>query len=722
MGLLFFGMVNVSYGQVTIKERVELQPHVFQGQLGDNPTEVVYVAGDSGTFAGTVILAHKYTPIVPGRLSVTLRGETFDYNTVDYVDHYVTRGGQEEWRCSDGLHVQFTGYSAMSQYGYPLRFFLPDVHIGDTLHFVYHGSTDIPATSFSNPRFEGNVFMYLTDDCYTYPDEGTLQELEMCAVALGVVYPDTAGFRIVTERDTISHGEAIAVRAVAVDVNGGEVQIDSTTVVRYTQLPDTLGSFIDTNGDPVNSVDARYADARTGRIRFVANKSKPDSARFVAIEVIQMSDTLKRGRDTLWVKPDVIEILLGETKYYQARLHPTRADRLIIDELTSPVLNGGIADSVWSGIPVTEVSGGKLGVYWEKKYPVWAIDDSFATMRPLSAGLIRLIGRFWRNDTTYRVRLTASYQGRTGSIDIEVRRPDSLGVPSINNRYYMSDVFGSSPFSIDSLICYYAGKEGIPPQVMKGQMLEESSFRNAYRYEPWEDIRFQTNKDSSIRARYFGQGNHFVVTQNNMGTGDPIPTNHTNVVPVRYPTSPMRIGEYVGTNDAQYILTKDTTYLYNPGMTAYWLKWTYYFRDSVEGIGEMAKAAARTRTRDDLINGIIDKDHNLIAQTRIMSSYGMIQMTHYTATDSSLNGFGKTIYCKNPEDLNDHHEVMPAYTQWFMRKLTGILGAPLPQCTWNAGYEETWVRALRKYNRDRKVYTAHVMKYSRYYPPLRRDQ
>ncbi len=285
----------------------------WEGPWGDNPTEVVYVARESGTYAGTILLARKYSPIVPGRLSIVRRGATFDFNTADYVDTYFTSSAMQ-WPCPGcpGEGVWYTWYQGRHAYNQPLYFFLPDVHAGDTLRFVYHGSSDIPATSLGHYNFGGDVAMQLFDPCYCSFEEGQLQEKELCIVTFGVSVLPFVGFRVIAERDTVTHGEGTPVRAVAVDSNGAEVQIDSTTMIRYTEVPDTLGSFIEANGDTSSSsgINARYADARAGRIKFVANKSKPDSIRPVMISVVQMSDTTKRGSKTVYISPDTVELEL----------------------------------------------------------------------------------------------------------------------------------------------------------------------------------------------------------------------------------------------------------------------------------------------------------------------------------------------------------------------------------------------------------------------------
>src|SRR5512135_858876 len=237
--LLSFVSMGIADAQTVIKERIELQPHIPGRVLGDNPTEEVYVAEDSDMYAGTIELAHKYTPLVPGRLSITKRGEIFDYNAADYL-RFFYNGHSEEDTCRTGRAILYTEYHARYDLwdNRPLRFFLPDVHVGDTLHFVYHGSTDI-LPGPGSVTIPGNVTMCIRDPgCYGY-FEGELQELEVCALTFGSFNADFAGFNVLTERDTISHGEATAVRAIAVSSDGGEVQIDSTTMIRYTEIPDT---------------------------------------------------------------------------------------------------------------------------------------------------------------------------------------------------------------------------------------------------------------------------------------------------------------------------------------------------------------------------------------------------------------------------------------------------------------------------------------------------
>ncbi|HVO74848.1 MAG TPA: hypothetical protein VMT35_12545, partial [Ignavibacteriaceae bacterium] len=106
------------------------------------------------------------------------------------------------------------------------------------------------------------------------------------------------------------------------------------------------------------------------------------------------------------------EILLGETKYYQARY---LNGKLHIDTLSGPYLwNGGLTEDVWGVNPVTIVKGDKLGVYWETEKPVWNGNEF---VKDLDKGLIRLVGRYWKEDVTYIVRLKAKKDNQADSID-----------------------------------------------------------------------------------------------------------------------------------------------------------------------------------------------------------------------------------------------------------------------------------------------------------------
>ncbi len=110
-------------------------------------------------------------------------------------------------------------------------------------------------------------------------------------------------FEVVSERDTLGSGDTAQVRAIALDAQEREVWVEPATLLTYRMQPDTLGRFINAAGDtvPAPLSNVRYQDARTGRIRLLANRIPPDTPRAATIEVVQMNDTTKRGSDTVWI-------------------------------------------------------------------------------------------------------------------------------------------------------------------------------------------------------------------------------------------------------------------------------------------------------------------------------------------------------------------------------------------------------------------------------------
>jgi len=266
-------------------------------------SEVVYVASDSGILAGQIELARKYVPIGSASLSIMLNDTTVLLEATDYVDRYLS-WQSVQFRCNDpGTPIYYMEYHALSASGHALRFFLPEVHVGDTLRFLYRGS--IPAT-----EVVGNtVRMKLGDSCYFYY-EGELQEKEVCEVQLSMLNSAFAGYIVQSEQDTIAVGDVSRLTVASVDSAGVEVPMDSTTLLSYTITPDSLGKFIKATGDTVSSPlpDVLYADARAGRIQFLAHGTPPDSLQPVVIEAVQTNDTTKRGADTIVIIPDSAEI------------------------------------------------------------------------------------------------------------------------------------------------------------------------------------------------------------------------------------------------------------------------------------------------------------------------------------------------------------------------------------------------------------------------------
>lgn len=400
-------------------------------------------------------------------------------------------------------------------------------------------------------------------------------------------------------------------------------------------------------------------------------------------------------------------ILLGQEIYYYAIPDPDNSSKLIIQETKMRPLQlgaGGLSDAQFHD-PVAAPGSQKDPVYSEHK------DNSG---KKLPDGMIRLVGRYWEQGKTFKATLTAhTPDGKSGSIDIEVKRPARLG----NGPQIVEDVFGDN-VNIDSLIIKCAGENGISPQIIKGQIDHESSFEPAYRYEPNQDLDYQSSP--SARQRYFGTGNNFVVTADIMGSGPAIPGTHSYVPPLgNYIKSPVTVRDYLAGNPWHYVNTSRLIFFNDATITSHWRG---YFTQLRENRPRLSRQSLITQSLAVTMNafrqGLFGRtEYNQIAQTRIMASYGFLQLTHYNATDLNLYGFTKTSTSQPPELLNDQSYNFPAYAARMLIKLNLVIGRGLPQSNWANGYEKTWLEVLKTYNPGEKNYGIDVLSNSRNYLP-----
>ncbi|MHB1686685.1 MAG: hypothetical protein ACYCVH_04835 [Ignavibacteriaceae bacterium] len=405
-------------------------------------------------------------------------------------------------------------------------------------------------------------------------------------------------------------------------------------------------------------------------------------------------------------------ILLGETKYYYATVDNRK---LTIHETKDPTSNPGLSNVTFDD-PVAAQGSEKNPVYWEYKYPVYN-GNIFIGMNTLPKGMIRLVGRYWEDGKIFKTALIAHYNGEASSINIEVKKPSKLG----NSYQTVEDVFGHN-INLDALIIKYAGEYGIPPQIIKGQIEHETSFKPAYRYEPWQDVDYQSSP--SVKERYFGASNNFVVTTGGIGNGPGIPNNHTYVPPIGgYIISPTTIRNYLANNPSQYINTSKLVFFNDAVITSYWRMYFNELRNSNPNLGKQSLVTQSLKTT---MNSFRDKlfgrmQYDWIAQTRIMASYGFLQLTHYNTTDLNLFGFTKASATQPPEFLNDESYNFPAYSERMIIKLKLKIGSSLPESNWTSGYEQTWLYVLMTYNPEEKNYGNNVLTNSQKYLPLTGD-
>lgn len=400
-------------------------------------------------------------------------------------------------------------------------------------------------------------------------------------------------------------------------------------------------------------------------------------------------------------------ILLGETKYYRARVDA--GGKLQIEEVKPgsdgiPHLNGGITTDVWGNNPVTPVkSGENVGVYWEKEKPVWG------TTQNLAKGLIRLIGRYWNKDNTNKIKLTAQSEAAPISIEIEVKKPSKLG----SSNSTAKDVFGNL-ISIDD-ICITAGEEnGIPPQIIKGQMLKETGFTNAYRYEPFVDIKYQI--DGKSRKELFENYSYFRVNSINLGSINmPASNIHINVWPNYYPNMPRKIANYITENIWMYIQKPTGKNKYRPVVVGN-RSLTDILRNYYVKALEHNKTTAYNNSVSQLKDYLMSDDFpngKLYAQTRIVASYGMLQQTFYDAHSKNIAGFSVSNPNQPPELLNEMNYSIKAYI-----KRIGIVINNNGGYNWSKGFENGWEEILSNYNPFESNYVIDVINNSKLFLPI----
>ncbi|MGA9292872.1 MAG: hypothetical protein WBV81_09760 [Ignavibacteriaceae bacterium] len=409
------------------------------------------------------------------------------------------------------------------------------------------------------------------------------------------------------------------------------------------------------------------------------------------------------------IEDESSNILLGETKYYQAK-YDSLSNKLVIEEVKPgsdgvPKLNGGLASDIWGKNPVSVDTGknyGKrMGVYWETEKPVW---DGNTNKGILKKGLIRLIGRYWSKDSTYIVRLKAKNNNDSSSIKIKVKEPYKLLSKDQSPEYNKAIDVHNSSFGIDSICIYYGGKYGIPPQMLKGQMLTESATKNfgsnigtgfapSYRYEAYTTQFWNILKDI-VKTNT----NPFIVTKTAMGKQGagsvPTTTEHKHVLYYHYFESPQTVWDIVEANSSLVdVDNKTTTYgfqykgtgsdtlrkgqiksgVYSIVDNNYldYLMWKNINKGNRSGGYEKiikekykidkndilsreqqieANDSARIAAINFLENNYEGGLKNSIAQTRISSSYGLLQSLYTTVLKEHKY---PTTNADRPENLNE---------------------------------------------------------------------
>jgi hypothetical protein len=312
--------------------------------------------------------------------------------------------------------------------------------------------------------------------------------------------------------------------------------------------------------------------------------------------------------------------------------------------------------------------------------------------------MIRLVGRYWEDgkEEDFKVNLKATIDGEPIKTGVKVVRPADLGDGFNNTR----NVFDNE-YSIDDLCIKYGGIYGIPPQMIKGQMATESAKKQfnfkegppkdgiapSYRYEPY------TRQFESAEQNLISNNNFFVVTETSMstngGSGVPNSMEHHHVLYTHYietstsmwdfidansqftdGDNPSTYGyRYLGTGDDQRrkgqmksnsysIVRREYNKLLRPAEVEIHKKYNLL---PTESLSLSRQIEANDLARENLITFFKDEYkhpnapastkkglNTVIAQTRIASSYGLIQILYVSALEVGYPE-GKD---DRPENLN----------------------------------------------------------------------
>jgi hypothetical protein len=405
---------------------------------------------------------------------------------------------------------------------------------------------------------------------------------------------------------------------------------------------------------------------------------------------------------------DLEQILLGETKYFAAVEDPDDDRSILIKEVT-PDANGrpaepeGLLAGAFGDDPIEVLSGGKSGVYWERR---WANIDSNGSISggDLSSGMIRLVGRYWEEGNDYRVKLNAASGSRSGELEVEVVKPGRLGDGKTKYR----DALGNT-FDMDSLAIHHGGKKGIPPQFLMGIVEKESSFLAAFRYEKMLDYNYNMHDRFANVGNLIPNNPFWIKSESDQGTPG-IPTNHNiheqQGFDGKYPgyigsifdifasfSFGLKVSQIRQTGDAQKAYES-----YQNKARKELISETENSETSEEAINQKAMELMETYLQEEFRDGL----KNIPRQTRIMSSYGPLQLVY-------LFGFYERVYPLNTESLPElmNEDVTLAIESsldfYIYRKFNINLFSQTDvkfeqNQHWPHGFEESLRRAANAYN------------------------
>ena len=433
----------------------------------------------------------------------------------------------------------------------------------------------------------------------------------------------------------------------------------------------------------------------------------------------------------LVVKIPAIEILLGETMYFQAvKLTEGKVGfiRLPIDANGKPIRLGLARQATFSGYGT---SGGRPSIYWERK---WVNDETFE-MANLDEDLVRVIGRFWEQGQDGKNNKSTLFAqiGNIGNIlNFEVKKPATLG--DVHNETKDVD---NKDFKLDEELFVYAGRHGISPQILKAQIRQESNFLNAYRWEPFIDINDVHKTGSVFMRKTF----RYMIIGDPLSFGEPgIPADHVNSSPP-YPGvlqtiwdrffSESRTLNPIATVNNYPIRKQDGSYVWYEEPAKRYEAYLLIGRMMAILLGfdeiQYPTEAANHWLRYVYKGGVMDE----IAQTRTASSYGLLQLNYTSAV--YFRKYHADSLTDSPENLPELINVasrnfelaIPFFNKKLIDELKDQGDSDSQDHGWSQGFEETIRLALNRYNgiRDERritwYYGGAILRWSIGYQPTR---
>ncbi len=156
------------------------------------------------------------------------------------------------------------------------------------------------------------------------------------------IVPDTVSFQdtisLISLKDTVAFTEIANLIIQAKDSDSNDVDIDNSSLLKFQVLTnDSCGTFIKANGDtlktnPVELADISYGDANSGKVKFAAVKSNPDSVVSCNVRVELIADTSRNGEREVIVLEKTLKIVVegdGEVMPTYFNRHGTRIGRAV---------------------------------------------------------------------------------------------------------------------------------------------------------------------------------------------------------------------------------------------------------------------------------------------------------------------------------------------------------------------------------------------------------